>query len=1089
MNAAAFVRRGLWFHRKSCLGVLAGSAFGAMVLLGALMAGDSVKRTLREVAAARLGSVDLVLAGGDRFFRSALADDLSDAAAAPVLMLQATASLQADGRTLAGVQVLGVDERFWKLGPDPDWAVTPVGREFFINRHLADSLGAGVDQALVLRFQKPSVVARDAPLAGGGEDWITLSGGVSGICDDGRFGRFSLEASQLPQATVFVPLERLQQAVDLTGKANLLLLRRRPAHDLDAMRALVARRCTLEDYGLVVEELPLAGALEIRNSRVFHDREVAAVIQRRFPGAQPVITYMANTLAAHDRETPYSMVTAVDAQAAPFLADHPGGVVINEWLAEDLGAGPGDELRIDYYALDSGNRLVERSARFPVAAVIPLDGLAADRMWMPDFPGVAAAENTADWDPGVPIDMDRIRDKDEDYWDVHRGTPRMFLPLETGRTMFGNRWGEFTGLRIPAAAGSKLEVSVKLLDAMTPAVAGLVLADLRGEGLAAAASPVDFAGLFIGMSFFLIVAAVALTAMMFRFHIEQRNRESGLLSAIGIPGRLILRWRMLEGLWVVTLGAIAGAGLAVAYTRGLLALLESVWGGPGGEGLFRFHVAPATLVAGIGGFVLLMLLVIWQVTRRQLRHGAGVRLEAGIEEIDRTPPLRLPVGALGFGLCGLLALGGRLWMGNAGAFFLAGVLWLLAGLAAYRWVLRSRAAASTQVLTARRLAVLNCGRRASRSLVVVGSLACGVFLVVSVAAFRKHRGADWDQRGSGTGGFSYWVETTAAVASNRMLDGTAVVDDPMDLGDARSEFGLIVPLRVGTGDDASCFNLNQVARPRLLATDVAVLAELGAFPIKAVLDGGARTWKILRDGDCLRAFVDEATLQWVLKKKIGDRIIYQDEWGRDFPVEIAGTLGGTVFQGNLVVDQTGFLRRYPSADGPRVFLVDGTGESGAGLDMLRSALGDRGKVITTTGDRLMAFQEVENSYIRIFNLLGGLGVLIGSAGFGLVTARNLRERRHEFAIFHAIGLPGRITREVVMMEARQHIRWGLGIGSVAALLAILPSLVDGDAGMRAFGWIALWIAMIAANAWAFSWLAFHRQIRSATDAGRESGAF
>jgi ABC-type antimicrobial peptide transport system permease subunit len=137
----------------------------------------------------------------------------------------------------------------------------------------------------------------------------------------------------------------------------------------------------------------------------------------------------------------------------------------------------------------------------------------------------------------------------------------------------------------------------------------------------------------------------------------------------------------------------------------------------------------------------------------------------------------------------------------------------------------------------------------------------------------------------------------------------------------------------------------------------------------------------------------------------------------------------------------------------------------------------------------MAFQEVENSYIRIFNLLGGLGVLIGSAGFGLVTARNLRERRHEFAIFHAIGLPGRITREVVMMEARQNIRWGLGIGSVAALLAILPSLVEGDAGMRAFGWIALWIAMIAANAWFFSWLAFHRQIRSATDAGRESGSF
>ena len=39
---------------------------------------------------------------------------------------------------------------------------------------------------------------------------------------------------------------------------------------------------------------------------------------------------------------------------------------------------------------------------------------------MPDFPGVADAEDSSDWDAGMPLDLDRIRDKDEKYWDERR---------------------------------------------------------------------------------------------------------------------------------------------------------------------------------------------------------------------------------------------------------------------------------------------------------------------------------------------------------------------------------------------------------------------------------------------------------------------------------------------------------------------------------------------------------------------------------------------------------------------------------------------------------------------------------------------
>jgi ABC-type lipoprotein release transport system permease subunit len=1096
MTGATFVLRGLWFFRASYAGVIAGTALGVMVLLGALIAGDSVKETLRQTAVARLGQVDAVLTGGDRLFRSALADDLgADAGleAAPVLLVNGVVAVPRSGRSLAAVQVVGVDRRFFQLGPEPGGAEVPVGRGVFVNEQLARTLELAPAEPLVLRFAKPSAMAGDVPLAGNAAALEVLRGEVTKVCDDAHFGRFSLATSQLPQATVFMPLERLQEAVEQPGKANLLLLRDTAGRSRDDLLATVRSRCTLADYGLSVVDLPLAAAVEVRTTRVFFDRQVAAAVQRCWPSAQPVITYLANTIAAKGKATPYSMVTAVDASAAPFLPAAANGAVLNAWQANDLGAAVGDEVRIDYYALDAANRLVERSATFPVVGIVPLSGLAADRQWMPDFPGVADAETTSDWDPGVPLDMQRIREQDETYWDEHRGTPKVFLPLAAGRELFGNRWGEFTALRVPVAEVSREAAAAQLLEAMTPATAGLTLRNVRQEGLAAAASPVDFAGLLLGMSVFLMVAAVALTAMLFRFHIEQRNRESGLLAAVGIPAAKLLRWRLGEGLGMVAVGSAAGVVLALGYTKFLLGWLATIWSEGGESGRMVFHVAPGTVAGGVAGFGGLMMAVIWWASRKQARQQASLRLEAGTEEVRGTPATARPWSALGFAAGGLGAMGAGGVIGPQGAFFLAGFCFLLAGVAGYHWLVQRRAAAGPAAplttgtaadgsLTANRLVALNCGRRSTRSLVVVGSLAAGVFLVISVAAFRKHGVADWQSRPSGTGGFAFWVEVTSPAGRS----STDQAGDVAGLGEARSQFGDVLPLRVGGGDAADCFNLNTVTRPRLLATDVVALDRRGSFTIKKVIPGCEKNWNTLRGGEVMRAFVDESTLLWVLKRKLGDRLIYQDEWGRDYPVEIAGTLADSVFQGSFVVAESRFLQHHPTAAAARIFLLDKTADLAGGRALLQQALADRGVTATPTSERLAAFHGVENTYISIFHVLGGLGVILGSAGLGLVTARNLTERRYEFAILHTLGIPAAVTRRVVLGEVAQLIRWGLGIGLVAAVVAILPTLATAG-WARSLAWIGLLIAGIGLNAWCWSWLVFRRRLGAALDARREFG--
>ena len=76
--------RSLVFHWRSSLGVLAGAMLGALVLVGALLVGDSVRGSLLDAALARIGKVQHVLDGGGRHFRASLADASPAATAAIV---------------------------------------------------------------------------------------------------------------------------------------------------------------------------------------------------------------------------------------------------------------------------------------------------------------------------------------------------------------------------------------------------------------------------------------------------------------------------------------------------------------------------------------------------------------------------------------------------------------------------------------------------------------------------------------------------------------------------------------------------------------------------------------------------------------------------------------------------------------------------------------------------------------------------------------------------------------------------------------------------------------------------------------------
>ncbi|HAT60488.1 MAG TPA: hypothetical protein DCS60_06920, partial [Opitutae bacterium] len=131
-----------------------------------------------------------------------------------------------------------------------------------------------------------------------------------------------------------------------------------------------------------------------------------------------------------------------------------------------------------------------------------------------------------------------------------------------------------------------------------------------------------------------------------------------------------------------------------------------------------------------------------------------------------------------------------------------------------------------------------------------------------------------------------------------------------------------------------------------------------------------------------------------------------------------------------------------------------------------------------------SFHEVENTYIAIFHVLGGLGVILGSAGLGVVVARNLSERRHEFALMDAIGIPNRVRKKVVLRELKSLIFWGLGIGICAAIVSIIPSMRHLGVAAPVLN-ISILVAAILINVGFWSFLGYMRNVPALADLQRD----
>jgi len=1091
-------------------------------LTGALLVGDSVHGSLRDRALRRLGPVEHALVAR-RFFRESLAHEITAnpefqsnfSDACPVLFMPGSADHADSHARVNRINVLGVDARFWALdrATPSGGDAPPTGRAVVLNEPLAEELGARFGDDVLIRLEKRNLVPIEALLGRPDDTTLTLRLTVSEIIPAAGRGGFGIKPGPTLPRNAFVSLPTLQRIVKQRGRVNTILVmgkdgttdRIDSAKKNTMLQGMMQAAADLDDFDLRLRRDPALGYVSLESARLLIEPPVegAAVDAAKIVSAPAtgILTYFATAIAVVPdsqppppgprSQVPYSTVTAINpgsipspgrfvltgGRPAPSLGHR--DILLNDWAATDLGAKPGERIKLTYYVRGPFGRLDTVETAFTLRGIVAMDGWAGDPALTPQYEGITDAENLSDWDPPFPIDMNRIREKDERYWAEHKATPKAFVSLDAGHelwTMSDARFGRLTSIRLCSAPEMSLDETtaafeMHLRERLAPSQLGLSFEPVRQQALESGAGGTDFGQLFIGFSFFLILSAAMMVALMFRLGVERRATEIGTLLATGFSPKQVARMLLAEGALLAGVGTVIGLVGAGGYAWLMLAGLRSGswWGQAVNAPFLQLHTAPTSFAIGFAAsFVIALLSIAWAI--RGLSRMPPRALLAGAVQSGRgtaSTHRRRVVGGITIGLALVAAalLGASFVterVSQTGAFFGGGTSLLAASLGGlWVWLSRDRHTVIRRpgIVAMARLGMRNASRNRGRSLLTVGLIACAAFVIVAVAANRKNPVADAKTTTSPTGGFTLMAEAVIPLKHDLNMpqgrEALNLADSTVDL----LQDGTIIAFRLKTGDDTSCLNPYKIRQPRILgATDAMI--HRGGFVFDDSLaqtsEEEANPWTLLHrvfDDGAVPVIGDQGTVKWLLHLGLGKDLVMTDDRGRAIHLRIVGMLAGSVLQGQLIVAESRFIEMFPLVSGYGFFLIAPPPMKTRQLQRaLEHDLNRYGFDAVSTTDRLAEYMAVENTYLSTFQTLGGLGLLLGTLGLAAVMLRGVLERRSELALLRSLGYLHAALAWMVLTESAALLLLGLFTGSFSALLAVAPHAVSSPSDIP---WLSL----------------------------------
>ena len=1051
------------------------TAVATGVLAGALIVGDSVRGSLRRLTEERLGTIQHALLA-DRFFPP---DILNRQNTVSAILLNGTIVAPQTQTRASKVNMLGVPENFFtfwggETAPRLNKTAEQTFNAIVINETLQNELNVQVGDTLLVNIPQAADIhpefllgARDASAA-----IQSLRLIVSEIIPAENAGRFSLRAHQSLPLNAFIALPVLQKVLGQRDRVNALFT----AEAVPVSSDDLALRIDALDLDLQEHDTHF----DLRSQQyllkpIFSDLALTVAAENRIP-TLPTLTYLANTISAKGNTVPYSTIVALPVEEGKFFEllnrniaenEMEGAssvedsqtsdaavdlqeelesleIILNTWTATDLRVGIGDEVSLTYYRVGAREEYITETALFRLKGILPIEGIAADRDLIPTFPGIHDTADMSEWESPFPIDYGLIRSKDEAYWDDYGATPKAFIPLETGKQLWRNRFGDLTAIRFDNVSGLDLQATrtlfeTEFLKKIQPEQIGFQFLALQSDGLQASTGATDFGMLFSSLSAFIIIAVALLVGMLFRIGVEQRSREIGILQAIGYPLTKIRRRFLSEGGIIAGIGSIFGCLFAIGYAQLMIYGLQTWWLPAIGTPFMELHVSGWSLL--IGAIISLSVVVLSiRLTVQKVGKTSTVSLLAGKTDfIEATATgeskakrmrfLRWLIAAIGFGV--------GLWMEQPVVSLLFVALFVIGiGAEAFDKWLKSQNV--PKQLNRMRFSIRNAARQPGRSKTCVITISIACCIIVAVGANRHDAPPETE--------YAFVAESSLPLHHNLNTP-----DGRFELGfsDKASELlgaSEVIPFRVLPGEDVSCLNLYQPQKPQILGASDAMLDKAPWVNLNLTsMESGK-----------IPAIGDEKSLRWILHHNPEDDFIVQDEFGKSLHLELE-TVVNSLFQSQLIISESNFTKYFPSQSGYRFFLIKTPPALRAETaQVLEKTLGDYGFDLASASARLASYRAVENTYISTFQSLGGLGVLLGTFGLALVLFRNIIERRGELATLRAFGFRRRLLSRMLFLESSFLLVIGMLIGIVAGLAAIFAS----QGHLPTFPWFSLTITLL-----------------------------
>ncbi|MBF0409036.1 MAG: FtsX-like permease family protein [Candidatus Riflebacteria bacterium] len=1162
-SLSRLVLRTLSYYRGEIFVTAIAAAICSMVITGTLVTGNSVQHSLEKISAESLGSVKTAVTIQNKGITSGSIEKLKklhcDSIAQAIMTNGYLGS--SDGNRSVAISLYGIDSSFFKLAANSTLRKDIPelkAHEIIINRSTADHLGVKASDSVVLRFFKQSEMPGDAPFSLSRNDVKTIKLKVSAILESSAGGNFDMHVSQMLPMNGFLDINFLGKLLGNSNRANLVV------STLESgLSTKIADVLQLEDYDLKLSSAD--SSLELRSDNVFISDSLEktideAALKTGIP-TKKVFGYFVNSFQCGVSSVPYSFIAGIEESPLPDDCKD-DEIVINRWLADELSASEGDEIIISAYITGNFGVLSERTDKFRLKVIIPMEGAALNRSFIPRFPGMEDAETCNDWDPDLPIDLKRVRQVDEDYWYKYNGLPKAFIKLSTAKKIWGNRFGSITLVKFKEANQKKLEsallsslsptsnisdisnisytpvvssistsskipvfstssmtsllpvvsptptvsvtsvhsivpvasptqsvskpsvhsivpvasptpsVSVPSVHSVVPVASQnpsvsvpsvysvvpvsptpasmpsvvpyfpevplkadvLHERNLYAEKANGTSKAIDFTMLFMGLGFFIILAALLLTALLFALYLERRQIELSIMQIFGFNRRKIIQQLLAEAAVISIIGTVPGIILGIIYAWGMLNLLQTVWHGavniPEIDLFINYYALSAGFFLSVGASIFAL-----AVTLRNFFKTPKADILSKETELTLKPcvSIRIPLAALVLSFTPIFFSAGTDGAMKSALFFAAGLLILFFTTQASAWLI-IRLSNRPAMLSISTLALKNAVRKFDRSMSVIRIIACSIFLILAVSANHKGTPADPHRTISGTGGFSMYSETAVPLfgdINSREVRYSLKLDD-------LPEKTRIVQIPLAEGSDASCLNLNRVSIPSFLGIDPETFTDRFTFSSSA--PGLKKSWQVLNhdfgDPFIIPAVADADVIRWNLGMALGDELKIESSNGQIFRIRLIAGLENSILQGKILISQKNFYRLWPDSKGSRVFLTQtspGTEESA--MKVISTAIQRFGAHIESTSARIASFNRVQNTYLSIFLALGIIGLILGCGSLAALILRNILERKNELEYLRIIGFSKQTIDSLLFREHALLFAAGLISGIISSTIA------------------------------------------------------